>query len=172
MAGRKPKYTIDQPGRPCAKCGTWKPWDEFKPSTKGAAKRSAWCIQCHKIPPEKAAWYSMKQRCFNIHDPSYSNYGGRGITVCQGFLDFSVFFKELGPKPESSNRLTLDRIENEGHYSCGQCDQCLQNGWPMNLRWATYSQQNQNRRPFHIPFHTKIKKASPSSISVKPVLHH
>jgi hypothetical protein len=93
---------------------------------------------------EYGAWSNMKNRCFNVTNKSYKNYGGRGITVCLGWRQsFTSFYEDMGPRPA---RLTLDRIDNDGNYSCGRCEECIANGWPMNCRWATWSEQYHNRR--------------------------
>ena len=78
-------------------------------------------------------WASMKQRCLNPKNPAFKNYGGRGITVCERWLDFSSFLADMGEAPEG---LTLDRISNDGGYEPGNC------------RWATRSEQGRNQRPW------------------------
>lgn len=86
----------------------------------------------------------MKQRCLNPSDKAYHNYGGRGIQICERWQDFQAFNADMGecPTPDHS----LDRINNEGHYSCGKCEQCIANGWPPNYRWATDAEQRLNTR--------------------------
>lgn len=77
-------------------------------------------------------WRHMIQRCTKETHPDYHNYGGRGIKVCQRWLDsFENFLADKGIKP---NGLTLDRIENNGDYT------------PENTKWATYSEQLRNTR--------------------------
>lgn len=60
---------------------------------------------------------------------SYKNYGGRGIRV--EFASFEEFLAEVGPKPPGTS---IDRIDNDGNYA------------PGNVRWATRSQQDHNKR--------------------------
>jgi hypothetical protein len=84
--------------------------------------------------PEYRAWAHMKGRCTNPAHDNWDDYGGRGITVCERWLQsFEAFYADMGPRP--NHELSLDRINNEGNYEPGNC------------RWATIAQQNSNRRP-------------------------
>ncbi len=103
---------------------------------------------------KKAGYYSyhgMIERCYVPERDTYVNYGARGIQVCNRWhfgennsAGIICFFEDMGERP--SPELSLDRINNEGHYSCGHCEHCLQNGWVMNCHWATIHEQNNNRR--------------------------
>jgi hypothetical protein len=73
----------------------------------------------------------MKARCFNPRLPVYRYYGARGITVCKRWVKFENFLKDMGEVPHG---LTLDRKDNDGNYT------------PDNCRWATCTQQQNNRR--------------------------
>lgn len=92
-------------------------------------------------------WQSMRARCKNPKVQSYKYYGGRGIKVCAGWdaaIGFVHFFKTLGTRPSPAH--SLDRMEVDGHYSCGECAECVANGWPLNVRWATRPEQAANKR--------------------------
>lgn len=83
---------------------------------------------------EYAAWSDMKRRCFNPNSPNYKHYGGRGISVCDEWVnDFKAFLEHIGKAPDG-HRMSVDRINNEGNYEVG------------NVRWATPAQQTKNRR--------------------------
>jgi hypothetical protein len=81
---------------------------------------------------EYGTWSSMKDRCLCPNNDSYDRYGGRGITVCERWLNsFENFFNDMGHKPSLEH--SLDRINNDLGYSKENC------------RWATKSEQAYNR---------------------------
>jgi hypothetical protein len=92
------------------------------------------------------SWASMKCRVLSKKDEHYKWYGGRGIKICS-FLKKSPtnLIQSIGERPANK---TLDRIDVGGHYSCGICDECKNNSWTKNIRWATPREQLANRRPF------------------------
>jgi hypothetical protein len=95
---------------------------------------------------EYKAWSSIKQRCLNPNNAQYFGYGGRGIKMCERWKSsFKNFYEDIGDKPSPTR--SLDRIDNEGNYSCGKCEECKENGWNANCSWATPWEQAQNRRP-------------------------
>lgn len=106
--------------------------------------------------PEFTSWKKMKARCYNPRNEWFHRYGGRGIQVCQSLRDsFVAFLALLGPRPAGK---TVDRIDNNGHYSCGTCSECFSNNWPMNVRWATVDEQNSNKSSTRlITFHGRTQ---------------
>jgi len=89
------------------------------------------------------AWKAMTQRCYNPKAPNYRRYGGRGISMCEHIRSSPASLKDLlGDRPEG---MSIDRINNDGNYSCGSCAECVSNGWPLNIRWASGSQQCRNQ---------------------------
>ena len=82
--------------------------------------------------PEHQAWDNMKRRCFNPNHKKYPNWGGRGISVCDRWLNFENFLADMGSRP--STKYSLDRIDNDGDY-------CFE-----NCRWATKAEQQNNTR--------------------------
>lgn len=77
-------------------------------------------------------WNMMMQRCYNPNNKKYKNYGARGITVCEDWLNVENFINSL--EPSFVEGLTLDRINVNGNYE------------PSNCRWATQEQQANNKQ--------------------------
>jgi hypothetical protein len=99
-----------------------------------------------KNTPEYRAWINMKNRCYNQHDKRYSDWGGRGIKVCDRWLhSFESFLSDMGKKPTRLH--SLDRHPDiNGNYEPGNC------------RWATMPQQNRGKRNNIWLEHNGIKK--------------
>jgi hypothetical protein len=82
--------------------------------------------------PTYSKYQAMKQRCVNPQHKSYADYGGRGITVCDRWIDsFELFLVDMGPAPD---KMTIERNESDKGYEPGNC------------RWATKQEQNRNTR--------------------------
>ena len=79
------------------------------------------------------AWAAAKQRCTNPNHIAWNDYGGRGIRMCQRWLEsFQAFLDDMGAPPSQSH--TIDRVNSNGGYEPGNC------------RWATPAEQARNKR--------------------------
>jgi hypothetical protein len=100
----------------------------------------------HGLSSERTfiVWMGMKNRCGNKSNPNYHRYGGRGIKVCDRWLErFENFIEDMGIKP--MNR-SLDRIDNNKGYSKENC------------RWATIEQQAHNKNTTPILEYKGVRK--------------
>lgn len=94
--------------------------------------------------PEYSNWKAMINRAFNPRDPHYSAYGGVGKTACEFLRSSPLHLTMLiGNKPTPEHE--IDRVNTHLGYFCGSCAQCVEKGWPMNVRWATEKEQGRNR---------------------------
>lgn len=86
--------------------------------------------------PEYRAWHDMHNRCNLPTIAAYKDYGGRGISVCDEWKSFEVFYQDMGPRPSSKH--SIDRKDNSLGYSKENC------------RWATKQEQARNTRQCHL----------------------
>ena len=76
-------------------------------------------------------WGNMKNRCYRKSTSGYDRYGGRGIKVCNEWLTFGNFYKDMYPSYKKG--LTIDRVDNGGDYSFKNC------------KWSTRKEQGNNK---------------------------
>lgn len=81
--------------------------------------------------PTYISWAGMKSRCNNPNNEFYSDYGGRGISVCSEWCEFDAFYRDMGDRPSGKS---LERLDVNGNYC------------PENCVWATAEQQARNTR--------------------------
>lgn len=128
---------------------------------KSGASSNCGCVQIKKQTmhgmygtPEYVSWIAMKTRCTNDNHEAYADYKGRGIYVCEHWLSFDNFYADMGNKPTEDH--SIDRVDNNGSYTCGHCDHCKSRNAPSNCRWATTKQQCRNMRTNRVLTHNGI----------------
>jgi hypothetical protein len=85
-------------------------------------------------------WVHLKERCISKKSDNFKNYGGRGITICDKWLDFEGFYEDMGRSYEEhikifgENNTSIDRIDNNKSYMKDNC------------KWSTLIEQSNNKR--------------------------
>jgi hypothetical protein len=102
--------------------------------TKLSNTKHGCCRRLEERTSEYTAWCKMKERCYNINIYGYKNYGGRGVKVCDRWLEcFDNFLEDMGKRP--SPKHSLDRFPDiNGNYE------------PSNCRWGTKFEQDRGMR--------------------------
>lgn len=85
-------------------------------------------------PKTYSHWVNMKTRCLNKNNVKYKNYGGRGITICDEWINNFANFHYWALNNGFEEGLSLDRIDVNGNYE------------PNNCRWITMTEQAKNKR--------------------------
>lgn len=108
--------------------------------------------------PEYRSWSQMIQRCTNPKNPKYHNYGGRGITVCERWLNSYInFLEDMGRRPSVTD--SLDRIDVEQGYTKENC------------KWSTRKEQGWNRSTVTVTIEqvTEIRNLFNSGLTRKEI---
>lgn len=99
-------------------------------------------------PSEYKIWVGIRERCNNPNNHAWKYYGGRGISVCDDWDNFSSFLSDMGSRP--GPEYSIDRYPNpDGNYEPGNC------------RWATWVEQNNNK--------TRIARADQNGVKLTEV---
>ena len=112
-------------------------------SLRGGHTKSCGCLRvkaCHDVATTHGlsktslhgVWLNMRRRCLDVRCKSYKSYGGRGIGICEEWLDFKTFY-EWATTHGYSKGLTLERVDVNGDYK------------PENCTWITKKQQARNK---------------------------
>ena len=133
LSKRRSRYGLYE----CPYCS--KHWEAISKSINTGDTKSCGCVNLritHGLRVNKfyQTWYGMLQRCTNTMRQDYKNYGGRGIIVCEEWLDIKNFVAWAESTHPNIEGYTLDRIDNDKGYS------------PENCRWADKTMQSVNQR--------------------------
>ena len=132
LSKRRSRYGLYE----CPYCG--KHWEVVMGSVKCGDTKSCGCLrgESHGLKGHKlyGTWRQMVQRCTNSKHKNYKNYGGRGIIVCEEWLDIKKFIAWAESTHPNIEGYTLDRIDNDKGYS------------PENCRWADKTIHSVNQR--------------------------
>ena len=137
--GQKARYGIYE----CTKCGIHKRINSYSVKHKGTTMCRSCAHTRHgaskrgRIERIYRIWSSMIGRCRDKGHTSYHKYGAKGIKVCDNWKKFENF-RDWATSNGYTEKLTIDRKDGTLGYS------------PENCRWATYSEQNKNRRPRNV----------------------
>lgn len=118
----------------CSRCGNI----SKKQITKGKKQKTCGCKKREINGDSKTRlywiWQGMKNRCNNVNEPRYDDYGGRGVVMWGEWERDFLSFKKWALENGYSDELQIDRRNNEGHYAPGNC------------RFVTPVQNSRNRR--------------------------
>lgn len=103
---------------------------------------------------------NMKTRCYNSNNPRYKNYGGRGIKICDEWLNDFMSFYNWAMANGYKDSLTIDRIDVNGNYE------------PNNCRWADWKTQQNNRNNNFVVEYNGIKHTLQEWSEILPIKIH
>jgi hypothetical protein len=125
-------------------CGS-QPREVNSSSLRNGVSNSCGCLNLEKISSRfklhgksktrlNNIWFNMKQRCYNSKNPNYADYGGRGIKICDEWLNDFLNFYNWSIENGHSDELSIERINVNGDYDKHNC------------KWATDLEQANNKR--------------------------
>lgn len=118
--------------------------------------------------PEYNNWSCMVTRC---HGKADTRYKANGVFVCRGWREsFESFLSDMGERPTPDH--SVDRLDNDGNYTCGHCEECVANGSPMNLRWATFTEQMRNTSRSRFVTHKGVEMTIAEAAEMEGVPWH
>ena len=124
-----------------------------------------------RFSPEYNSWFIMKQRCYNPNASSYIYYGGKGIKVCDEWLnDFQQFYEDMGPRPNDNWGLT--RKNREDDFSPSNCEWAPPQRRRPSKYFLTYNDETYSLKEWaektNVPYQTIrnrfLKKIPPEEI--------
>ena len=111
-------------------------WHPGDPANLYLKHRSTW-----------TCWNSMRSRClYPSNTTAWPNYGGRGIIVCERWLQFSAFLSDMGERPSKDH--TIERVDVNGNYEPGNCVWLLRGDQNLNRRDTAWIEWRGERRKF------------------------
>ena len=153
----------------CQYCG--KEFETQVSNVKRGNTKSCGCLRgdAHGLRSNRFydTWYNMLRRCNNLESINYKNYGGRGITVCEEWLDVANFVAWAEATHPNVKGVSLDRIDNDKGYSPENCGWSTITAQIINRRLMGNNTSGQNGIRFYLPTNKWVAR-----ITVNKVLKH
>lgn len=131
-------------------CGTVKVTNSTS-AMKSGKSQSCGCFHQEAVTkhglwrtPIYECWAQMIKRCYKPWCRAYGAYGAKGIKACEHLRISALnLLVVMGERPTADH--SIDRIQNKLGYFCGSCAECVENNWPLNVKWSTQKEQMNNR---------------------------
>jgi hypothetical protein len=142
------------------RCSCGKSKEFYLNNILNGSTKSCGCRHCyrkdanpHRLTRLFKIYMGMKSRCYNKNNNAFKHYGGRGITICEEWLNSFDSFHKWAMSNGYSDKLSIDRINVNGNYE------------PQNCRWATQKQQANNKRTSGKMTMTELAKLTGYSVT-------